>query len=220
MLTRIRTRIRIATWIQLDHIRNAHDNLVGKSIRRLLTSQVPCRQTLVVRKATLRLQGVTTPQRSLSTLWLLLKSIKTAVDKRFSATGVPAHLPGDLLSPPLCRCSLGHKASMHVCSSGPPLICSFLRILMLWKMQRQLCRLIPGELCHLLNAIFKGNTLSVVRPTFSHRFTKALFRKALALEALLQTQQALQVMLLAQHQEPQDKQVSITCQLLGTSLNA
>ncbi len=73
----------------------------------------------------------------------------------------------------------------------------------------------PSALCH-----FERDTLSVVRPIFSHRFTKALFRKALALEALLQPQQALQVMLLAQHQEPQDKQVSITSQLLGTSLHA
>ncbi len=55
---------------------------------------------------------------------------------------------------------------------------------------------------------------------FFYRFTKALFRKALALEALLQTQQALQVMLLAQHQESHDKQVSITSQLLGISLLA
>ncbi|KAA6426411.1 MAG: hypothetical protein FRX49_03522, partial [Trebouxia sp. A1-2] len=42
------------------------------------------------------------------------------------------------------------------------------------------------------------------------RFTKALFRKALALEALSQTEQALQMMLLAQHQEPQDKQIQKT----------
>ncbi len=85
---------------------------MGKPIWRLLTSQVPCRQTLVVRKATLRLQGVTTPRRSLSTLWLLMKLIKTAIDKSFSATGVPANLLGDLLSPALCRRSLGHNASM------------------------------------------------------------------------------------------------------------
>ncbi|DBA84147.1 TPA: hypothetical protein ACH3X1_006618 [Trebouxia sp. C0004] len=37
--------------------------------------------------------------------------------------------------------------------------------------------------------------------------TKALFRKALALEGSLQLQQALQVMLLAQHQEPKDTQI-------------
>ena len=127
-------------------------------------------------------------------------------------------LPGHLLSPALCPRSLGHNAK-HVCSSGPPLIYSFLRILMLWKMQTQLCKLLHGELCHLLCAIFKLHPVSH-ETCFSYSFTKALFRKALALEALLQTQQALQVMLLAQHQEPQDTQVSITSQLLSTTLHA
>ena len=122
--------------------------------------------------------------------------------------------------PPVAgTCSLGHNASKHVCSSGPPLICSFRRMLMLWKTQRQLYRLSPGALCHLLCAIFEQHPVSH-ETNFSCRFTKALFRKALALEALLQTQQALQVMLLAQHQEPKDQQVGITSQLLGTSLHA
>lgn len=68
-------------------------------------------------------------------------------------------LPGHLLSPALCPRSLGHNAK-HVCSSGPPLIYSFLRILMLWKMQTQLCKLLHGELCHLLCAISKLHPVS------------------------------------------------------------
>ena len=44
------------------------------------------------------------------------------------------------------------------------------------------------------------------------RFTKALFRKALALEGMQQLRPALEAMLQAQEQEPKDTQASGICQ--------
>lgn len=81
-----------------------------------------------------------------------------------------------------CNFSLGKYRSVHSCGTSFALVQGLQKILK--------SGLVPDQIL------------------YSHRFPKALYRQALALEGLQQRQNALEVMILAQKQLPQDVQAS------------